>query len=62
MMKNWTAITTTTRNQINSTVASTFPRGEENNLLVKGDILPEKESVNVIFSGHVHAGKLTIAE
>jgi GTPase len=39
--------------------ASTVPK-EKKNVIVKRDIVRKKEPINIIFCGHVDAGKSTI--
>jgi GTPase len=58
MMDDLTPITTTI-NKANSTIASTVPK-EKKNVVVKRDIIRKKEPVNIVFCGHVDAGKSTI--
>lgn len=50
---------TTTTNKTNVTTASTVPK-EKKNVVVKRDIVRKKEPINIIFCGHVDAGKSTI--
>ncbi len=60
MMDDSTApITTTTVNKINTIASSTIPK-EKKNVVVKRDIVRKKEPINIIFCGHVDAGKSTI--
>jgi GTPase len=54
-----TTTTTTTINKVNPTIASTVPK-EKKNVVVKRDIVRKKEPINIIFCGHVDAGKSTI--
>jgi len=50
---------TTTTNKTSTTGASTVPK-EKKNVVVKRDIVRKKEPLNIIFCGHVDAGKSTI--
>ncbi|CAF4498636.1 unnamed protein product, partial [Rotaria sp. Silwood2] len=54
-----TTTTTTTMNKINTVNASAVPK-EKKNTLVKRDIIRKKEPINIVFCGHVDAGKSTI--
>jgi len=58
MMDDSTA-TTTTINKTNATITSTVPK-EKKNVVVKRDIVRKKEPINIVFCGHVDAGKSTI--
>ncbi len=51
--------TTTTATIINKSVSSTIPK-EKKNVIVKRDIIRKKEPINIVFCGHVDAGKSTI--
>jgi GTPase len=44
---------------INKSVSSTIPK-EKKNVIVKRDIIRKKEPINIVFCGHVDAGKSTI--
>ncbi|CAF2619762.1 unnamed protein product [Rotaria sp. Silwood2] len=46
-------------NKLNLAASSTVPK-EKKNVLVKRDIVRKKEPVNIVFCGHVDAGKSTI--
>ncbi|CAF3978280.1 unnamed protein product, partial [Rotaria sordida] len=60
MMDDSTTTTTTaTVNKMNPPSSSTVPK-EKKNVLVKRDIIRKKEPLNIIFCGHVDAGKSTI--
>jgi GTPase len=60
MMDDSTAATTTTAvNKINVASGPIIPK-ERKNVLVKRDIVRKKEPINIIFCGHVDAGKSTI--
>ncbi|CAF4072081.1 unnamed protein product [Rotaria sordida] len=60
MMDDSTTTTTTaTGNKMNPPSSSTVPK-EKKNVLVKRDIVRKKEPLNIIFCGHVDAGKSTI--
>jgi len=59
MMDDSTAVTTITINKINAAAGSTVPK-EKKNIVVKRDIIRKKEPVNIVFCGHVDAGKSTI--
>ncbi len=50
---------TITVNKINTAAGSTVPK-EKKNVVVKRDIVRKKEPVNIVFCGHVDAGKSTI--
>ena len=50
---------TTIINKTNATSTSTVPK-EKKNVIVKRDIIRKKEPLNIIFCGHVDAGKSTI--
>jgi GTPase len=61
MMDDSTSTSTTTTtiiNKINPVVGSTVPK--EKKVIVKRDIVRKKEPVNIVFCGHVDAGKSTI--
>jgi GTPase len=45
--------------KINTIVGSSAPK-EKKNVVVKRDIVRKKEPVNIVFCGHVDAGKSTI--
>jgi GTPase len=51
--------TTTAINKTNTVSASAVPK-EKKNVVVKRDIVRKKEPLNIIFCGHVDAGKSTI--
>lgn len=51
--------TTATATKINKTSSSTIPK-EKKNVIVKRDIIRKKEPINIVFCGHVDAGKSTI--
>jgi len=51
--------TTTVINKTNTVSASAVPK-EKKNVVVKRDIVRKKEPLNIIFCGHVDAGKSTI--
>ncbi|CAF3688187.1 unnamed protein product [Rotaria socialis] len=53
------ATTTTSVNKANTATSSTVPK-EKKNLIIKRDIVRKKEPVNIVFCGHVDAGKSTI--
>ncbi|CAF3806271.1 unnamed protein product [Rotaria magnacalcarata] len=53
-----TSITTATTNKMNVASASVVPK--EKKIVVKRDIVRKKEPLNIIFCGHVDAGKSTI--
>ncbi|CAF1029022.1 unnamed protein product [Rotaria magnacalcarata] len=53
------ATTTTSVNKSNTATSSTVPK-EKKNLIIKRDIVRKKEPVNIVFCGHVDAGKSTI--
>jgi GTPase len=61
MMDDSTAATTTTTalNKINVAVGPIIPK-ERKNVLIKRDIIRKKEPINIVFCGHVDAGKSTI--
>ena len=46
-------------NKVNPIAIPTVPK-EKKNVIVKRDIIRKKEPVNIIFCGHVDAGKSTI--
>jgi GTPase len=50
---------TTVTNKINAPSGSVIPK-EKKNVVVKRDIIRKKEPLNIIFCGHVDAGKSTI--
>ena len=50
---------TTATNKVTTTGASSVPK-EKKNVIVKRDIVRKKEPLNIIFCGHVDAGKSTI--
>ena len=52
--------TTTTANKTGTPTTSTVPK-EKKNVVVKRDIVRKKESINILFCGHVDAGKSTIS-
>lgn len=58
-----TALQTTTGgtavNKSNALASSTVPK-EKKNVVVKREIIRKKEPVNIVFCGHVDAGKSTI--
>ncbi|CAF4588669.1 unnamed protein product, partial [Rotaria sp. Silwood1] len=54
-----TTTTTTTTNKTSTVSASAVPK-EKKNALVKRDIVRKKEPINIVFCGHVDAGKSTI--
>jgi peptide chain release factor subunit 3 len=54
-----TTTTSTTTNKTNAPSASAVPK-EKKNVIVKRDIIRKKEPLNIIFCGHVDAGKSTI--
>jgi GTPase len=47
------------KSSVNLTSSSTVPK-EKKNIVVKRDIVRKKEPVNIVFCGHVDAGKSTI--
>jgi len=51
--------TTTTTTKTNATSGSVVPK-EKKNVIVKRDIIRKKEPINIVFCGHVDAGKSTI--
>jgi GTPase len=51
--------TTTTTTKINAVGGSAVPK-EKKNVVVKRDIVRKKEPINIVFCGHVDAGKSTI--
>jgi len=51
--------TTTTTTKTNAVSASAIPKGKKN-VIVKRDIVRKKEPINIVFCGHVDAGKSTI--
>jgi len=51
--------TTTTTTKINAVSGSAVPK-EKKNVVVKRDIVRKKEPINIVFCGHVDAGKSTI--
>ncbi|CAF4107825.1 unnamed protein product [Rotaria socialis] len=53
-----TSITTATTNKTNAASVSVVPKEKKN--VVKRDIVRKKEPLNIIFCGHVDAGKSTI--
>jgi len=59
MMDDSTAATTIAVNKIHVAAGPLIPK-DRKNVLVKRDIIRKKEPINIVFCGHVDAGKSTI--